>query len=97
MLSQQNLRVKSTKNILQEATQQKKLPRVTARYIEVEQRKDSDHHKGYLCYNCAYFVKPHHYAIVADEGVNTMGHSSRVISPHDCVVVYVPSKRDTWW
>jgi hypothetical protein len=58
---------------VQEATQQKKLPRITARYIGVEQLKDSDHDKGYLCCNCAYFVKPHHYAIVADEGVDTMG------------------------
>jgi hypothetical protein len=68
------------------------LPRITAHYIGVELLKDSDHDKGYLCCNSAYFVKPHHYAIVADEGVNTMGRFSGVIAPHDCVVGFATSK-----
>jgi hypothetical protein len=36
----------STQNIPEEATQQKKLPKIAARYVEVEQFKDSDHIKG---------------------------------------------------
>jgi hypothetical protein len=61
---------KSTQYILQEATQQKWLPKITARYMEVEEFKDSDHHKGYFYYNCVYFVKPHHCAIVTDESID---------------------------
>ena len=36
----------SSQNISQEATQQKKLPKIAARCVELEQFKDSDHHKG---------------------------------------------------
>ena len=38
----------SSQNIPQEATQHKKLTKLAARYIELEQFKDSDHHKGYF-------------------------------------------------
>jgi hypothetical protein len=58
----------STQNIPQEATRLKKLAKVTARYMEMEQFKDSDHHTGYFYYNCIYFIKPNHCAIVTDEG-----------------------------
>ncbi len=85
---------KSTQNIPQEATQQKKLSKIAARYMEVEQFKDSDHHKGYFCYNCAYFVKPHHCAIVTDEGMDTMGHSSGVIAPHGLCSLWMPNQRE---
>ena len=85
---------KSTQNIPQEAIQQKKLPKIAARYMEVEQFKDSDHHKGYFCYNCAYFVKPHHCAIVTDEGMDTMGHSSGVIAPHGLCSLWMPNQKE---
>jgi hypothetical protein len=43
----------STQNIQQEATKLNKLPKVTAaRYMEMEQFKDSEHHTGYFLYNC---------------------------------------------
>jgi hypothetical protein len=43
----------STQNIQQEATKLNKLPKVTAaRYMEMEQFKDSEHHTRYVCYNC---------------------------------------------
>jgi hypothetical protein len=41
----------STQNIPQEATKLKKLSKVTARYMELEEFKDSDHHTGYLWIN----------------------------------------------
>ena len=85
---------KSTQNIPQEATQQKKLPKIAARYMEIEQFKDSDHHKGYFCYNCTYFVKPHHCAIVTDEGMDTMGYSSGVIAPHGLCSLWMPNQRE---
>jgi hypothetical protein len=82
----------SSQNIPQEATQQKKLTKVGARYIEIQEFKDSDHHKGYFCYNCTYFVKPHHCAIVTDEGTDILGHSSGVIAPHGICSIWVPNK-----
>jgi hypothetical protein len=43
----------STHNIQQEATKLNKLRMVTAaRYMEMEQFKDSEHHTGYFLYNC---------------------------------------------
>jgi len=62
--------------------------------MEVEQFKDSDLHKGYFCYNCAYFVKPHHCAIVTDEGVDTMGNSSGVIAPHGLCSLWMPNQKE---
>jgi hypothetical protein len=29
--------------------------------------KNADLHTGYFCYNCAYFIKDHHCAIVEDD------------------------------
>jgi hypothetical protein len=69
-----------SQNIPQEATKLKKLTKVTARYIEMEQFKDSDHHTGYFCYNCIYLMKPNHCTIV-DEGQDIRGHDSGEIAP----------------
>lgn len=84
----------SSQNIPQEATQQTKLTKTGARYIEIEEFKDSDRHKGYFCYNCTYFVKPHHCAIVTDEGMDILGHSSGVIAPHGVCSIWVPNKQE---
>ncbi len=86
--------LRSTQNIPQEATQQKKLPKIAARYMEVEQFKNSDLHKGYFCYNCVYFVKPHHCAIVTDEGIDAMGRSSGVIAPHGICSLWMPNPKE---
>jgi non-canonical (house-cleaning) NTP pyrophosphatase len=84
----------SSQKIPQEATQQKKLTKIAARYIELEQFKDSDHHKGYFCYNCTYFVKPHHCAIVTDEGMDILGRSSGVIAPHGLCSLWIPNEEE---
>jgi hypothetical protein len=84
----------STQNIPQEATQQKKLPKIAARYVELEQFKDSDHHKGYFCYNCKYFVKPNHCAIVTDEGMDILGRSSGVIAPYGLCSLWMPNEKE---
>src|SRR3954451_9807658 len=84
----------STQNISEEATEQKKLPKIAARYIELEQFKDLDHHKGYFCYNCVYFVKPHHCAIVTDEGMDIMGRSSEIIAPHGLCSMWIPNEKE---
>ena len=69
-MSKEFQRFSSSQNVSQEATQQKKITKVGARYIQLEEFRDSDHHRGYFCYNCVYFVKPHHCAIVTDEGID---------------------------
>jgi hypothetical protein len=71
----------STQNIPQEATKLKELPKVTARYMEMEELKDLDQHTGYFCYNCIYFMKPNHYAIVTDEGTDVYDK----ISPNSAI------------
>lgn len=43
---------------------------------------DSDHHKGYFCYNRIYFMKPNQCAIVTEEGDDVYGRTSAVIAPH---------------
>ena len=91
-MSKDSQSFRSSQNIPQEATQQKKLTKVGARYVEIEEFKDSDHHKGYFCYNCTYFVKPHHCAIVTDEGMDILGHPSAIIAPHGICSIWVPNK-----
>jgi hypothetical protein len=93
-VSRESESFKSTQNIPQEATQQKKLTKIAARYIELEEFKESDTHKGYFCYNCVYFVKPHHCAIVTDEGIDILGRSSGVIAPHGLCSLWIPNKRE---
>jgi hypothetical protein len=63
----------STQNLPQDATKLIKLPKVAARYIEIEEFAGSDMHTGYFCYNCTYFMKPHHCYIVTDEGLDIKG------------------------
>ena len=43
--------------IYRKKQQNSKLAKATARYMEMEEFKDSDHHTGYFCYNCVYFMK----------------------------------------
>ena len=45
-----------------------KFANILSIYMEIEEFKDSDHHTRYFCYNCIYFMKPNHCAIVIDEG-----------------------------
>ena len=84
----------STQNIPQEATKLKKLAKVTARYMEMEEFKDSDHHTGYFCYNCMYFIKPNHCAIVTDEGSDVYGKSSGEIAPYGICSLWEPNKEE---
>ena len=84
----------STQNIPQEATKLKKLAKATARYMEMEQFKDSDHHTGYFCYNCIYFMKPNHCAIVTDEGADVYDKTSGEIAPHGICALWEPNQKE---
>ena len=84
----------STQNISQEATKLKKLAKATARYMEMEQFKHSDHHTGYFCYNCIYFIKPNHCGIVTDEGPDAFGKTSGEIAPHGICALWQPNESE---
>ena len=84
----------STQNIPQEATKLRKLAKVTARYMEMEQFKDSDHHTGYFCYNCIYFMKPNHCALVTEEGPDVNDKTSGEIAPHGICALWEPNEKE---
>jgi hypothetical protein len=77
----------NNKNIAQDATRLQKLAKVNARYLDMEQFRDSDLEVGYFSYNCIYFMKPNHCAIVADDGVEAFGKTSNEVAPHHTAFV----------
>jgi hypothetical protein len=76
----------NNKNIVQ-VTGLQKLAKVSARYLDMEQFRDSDLEAGYFSYNCIYFMKPNHCAIVADDGVEAFGKTSNEVAPHHTAFV----------
>ncbi len=80
--------------IPKEATSLKKLNKKTVRYTEIEQFKESDHHRGYFCYNCIYFIKPSSCAIVSSEGPDFNDNSSGIIAPHGICSAWEPNKKE---
>lgn len=63
-------------------SQYPKLTKTKSGYLEIDFFKNADLHAGYFCYNCAYFIKPNHCAIVKDTGPDVDGRRSGVVSPH---------------
>lgn len=84
----------STEKIPQEATQLNKLTKVLSGYMELSNFKNSDTHKGYFCYNCIYFIKPNHCAIVTDEGQDLYGKTSNEIAPHGICSLWTPNEKE---
>ena len=68
-----------------------KLSKASSGYLEIEYFKNSDLHTGYFCYNCTYFIKDDHCAIVEDSGPDVLGKVSEVIAPHGCCAGYEPN------
>ena len=81
-------------NIPQEATKLKKLSKVIARYMEMEEFKTQTIIGGYFCYNCVYFMKPNHCAIVIDKGPDVYGKTSGEIAPHGICALLEPNKEE---
>jgi hypothetical protein len=50
-----------------------KLSKASSGYLEIEHFKNADLHTGYFCYNCTYFIKDNHCAIVEDTGPDVNG------------------------
>jgi hypothetical protein len=80
--------------ISQKATSLNKLKKKTVRYTELQQFKESDHHKGYFCYNCIYFMKPSSCAIVSSQGLDFNGNSSGIIAPHGICSIWEPNEKE---
>ena len=56
--------------------------------------KNADLHTGYFCYNCVYFIKDTHCAIVEDTGPDVRGEESAVIAPHGVCTLWVPNEEE---
>ncbi len=84
----------STQKIPQEATNLVKLTKVASGYVEIPAFKNADTHRGYFCYNCIYFMKPNHCAIVTDEGQDLNGNVSAVIAPYGVCSLWTPNSEE---
>jgi hypothetical protein len=84
----------SSQNIDQDALKHKKLTKVVSGYLEIGHFANADTHKGYFCYNCDYFMKPHHCAIVTDEGQDINGNVSGMIAPHGICSLWTPNEKE---
>ncbi len=84
----------STQKIPPDATRLNKLTKACSGYMEFINFKNSDTHTGYFCYNCIYFIKPNHCAIVTDEGQDINGNVSNEIAPHGICSVWTPNEKE---
>ena len=90
----------SDKNIFEKAadifgnvTKFQKLTKLRSCYVEHDEFRDSDLHKGFFCYNCIYWMDMDggRCMIVDNKGSDTFGNISDVIAPHGCCNGYVPN------
>lgn len=79
------------RNISNEASNKKKLSKLSSRYFELDEFKNSDHHRGYFCYNCIYFQKPAECVIVDNEGSDIFGKKSDKIAEHGICALWEPN------
>jgi hypothetical protein len=83
-----------TQKISHATTQLVKLTEVSSSYKELPSFKAFDTHRGYFCYNCIYFMKPNHCAIVTDEGQDVDGNVSNVIAPYGICSLWTPNEKE---
>ena len=84
----------SSQKIPQKATEHNKLSKVASGYVEIDEFKDADTHKGYFCYNCDYFLKPDHCMIVTDEGQDLDGNISGKILSYAVCSLWTPNEKE---
>ncbi len=72
-----------------------KLSKAVSGYIEIDHFKNADLHTGYFCYNCTYFIKDNHCAIVEDSGPDIKGRESGIIAPHGLCTLWDPNEEET--
>jgi hypothetical protein len=71
-----------------------RLSKASSGYLEIEHFKNADLHTGYFCYNCTYFIKDNHCAIVQDSGPDVNGEESEVIAPYGVCTLWVPNEEE---
>jgi hypothetical protein len=71
-----------------------KLSKATSGYLEIEQFKHADLHTGYFCYNCTYFIRESHCAIVHDSGPDVNGRTSKIIAPYGICTLWHPNEQE---
>src|ERR671922_2580023 len=70
-----------------------KISKASSGYVEIEHFRSADLHTGYFCYNCTYFIKDNHCAIVEDTGPDVYGKESGIIAPHGLCTLWDPMRR----
>jgi len=77
------------------ATNKPKLRKLVAGYLEIDQFKDPNvQTRGYFCYNCIYFIKENHCAIVEDSGPDVNEKESGIIAPHGTCWLWTPNEKE---
>jgi hypothetical protein len=76
------------------AKQYPKLSKASSGYLQIEHFKNADLHTGYFCYNCVYFIKDNHCAIVEDTGPDVRGEESGMIAPHSICTLWDPNEEE---
>jgi hypothetical protein len=72
-----------------------KLSKAASGYLEIDQFKNADLHTGYFCYNCIYFIKDSHCAIVEDGGPDVNDKESGIIAPHGLCTLWEQNEEET--
>jgi len=57
--------------------------------------KNADLHTGYFWYDCSYYIKDNHCAIVEDSGPDVDGMKSGIIAPHGLCTLWDPNEGET--
>jgi len=71
-----------------------KLSKAVSGYLEIDHFKKADLQAGYFCYNCSYFIKQNHCAIVEDAGPDVNNKESGIIASHGLCTLWVPNEAE---
>lgn len=84
--------IEKASDIVDNTAKFQKQSKLKAGYIERNEFKNSNLHKGFFCYNCIYWIDMSggKCMIVDDKGPDLFGNRSEVIAPHGCCSVYEP-------
>jgi hypothetical protein len=85
----------SGSNYIPTDKQYPKLSKATSGYLEIDYFKSADLHTGYFCYNCTYFIKGNHCAIVEDSGPDVREQESGIIAPFGVCTLWHPNELET--
>ncbi|MGN6346398.1 MAG: hypothetical protein ACTHME_01720 [Candidatus Nitrosocosmicus sp.] len=85
--------MKKLQTLWETSSKFQKQSKLKAAYMEREEFKDSDPHKGFFCYNCIYRMDSmgEKCMIVDDKGPDILGNISDVIAPHGWRNGYKPN------